>query len=137
MIEGKGKCLNFVCFEPQKKQQLDDLLGSPVKVSKTRASSKSSDLILVNESEVIPVEKMDYDFIDMHNLKVSDLTNLAEGCLVTIEVKTRSKELESSRGLAYQVLSVADTSGVIKVMLWGEEFLNKVEEGKSYKFENV
>ena len=139
MIQGKRKCLNFVCFEPEKKKQLTDLLGSPVKVINTKSSERSTDHTFTRKSEILPIGNMDFEILDMQNLKIKDLGGLALECLVTITaaVKTRSREFETSSSLAYQVLSVGDASGVIKIMLWGDEFINTVEEGKSYKFHNV
>ena len=139
MIQGKKRCLNFVCFEPEQKKQLTNLLGSPVKVSNTRNSSRSTDLTFTRDSEIVPAGQMDFDIIDMENLKIKELSKLALECVITItaQVKSRSKELETKTGLPYRVLSVADSTGSIKVMLWGEEFLDAVHEGSTYTFENM
>ena len=139
MIQGKRKCLNFVCFEPEKKPALTDLLGSPVKVSNTKGSKRSTDLTFTRDSEVTPVGEMDFKILNMNELTVKDLQKLALECVVTITatVKIRSRELETSIGLLFQFLSVADKTQNIKVMLWGAEFINLVNEGETYRFENV
>ena len=139
MIQGKRKCLNFVCFEPEKKKALTDLLGSPVKVKNTKTSKRSTDLQFTRNSEITPGGKLDFEIIDMENLTIASLTKLAVECVVTIKAKvqTRSRELETSSGLPFQILSVSDQTDKIKVMLWGATFVNKVLEGQTYLFNNV
>ena len=139
VIHGKRKCIHFVCFEPEKKRALTDLLGSPVKVSNTKASKRSTDLQFTRNSDITPGGKMDFDIIDMENLTIASLTRLALECVVTIKAKvqTRSKELETNTGLPYQILSVSDQTDKIKVMLWGADYVNTVVEGGTYVFQNV
>ena len=72
MIQGKRKCLNFVCFEPEKKRTLTNLLGSPVKVNKTKTSKRSTDLQFTKGSEITHGEQLDFEIIDMTNLTIKD-----------------------------------------------------------------
>ena len=139
MVQGKRKSVNFVCFDPPKKRQLMDLLGSPVKVTNPRESKRSTDLILSNESSVTVVGNLDFEVLNMQNLKILDLQKVAVECLVTLTatVTSRSKQMESNAGLIYQTLSACDETGVIKIMMWGESFVDVVEEKKTYKFVNM
>ena len=139
LVQGKRRSLQYVCFEPERKKQMTELLGSPVKISKTRGSSKSSDLTFTRDSQITPVDEMDFPKLDMENLTINQLSTLPFECVVSItgKVTSRSKEMETHSGLPYQVLSVCDESAAIKVLLWGEEFINMLDEGKSYRFKNM
>ena len=45
--------------------------------------------------------------------------------------------MKTQNGLPYQILSVCDESGAIKVLLWGEDFMNMLDEGKTYNFKDM
>ena len=128
-----------MCVSNQRERTLTNLLGSPVKVIKTKTSKRSTDLQFTRNSEIAPGGQLDFNIIDMNNLTIKDLQTLALECVVTVTatVKTRSKELETSSGLPFRILSVADSTEKVKVMFWGSEFINEVEEGQTYRFENL
>ena len=75
----------------------------------------------------------------MEKLTIKQLFTLPYECVISItaKVKSRSKEMATHSGLPYQILSVGYETGAIMVLLWGEEYINMLDEGKSYKFKNM
>ena len=84
LVQGKRQSLHYVCFEPEKKKQLLDLLGSPVMVSNTRKSSKSTDLTFTRDSTITHSQDMDFPKLDMEKLTIKQLSTLPFECVVSI-----------------------------------------------------
>ena len=54
-IQGDASSTRIVCFTPQKRKQIDDLLKSPVKIAKLKTPTRG-DLQLQGSSEITPTK---------------------------------------------------------------------------------
>lgn len=137
MIQAKETAKRVRCFSPspQKRKLVEDLLLSPVKMSKLRPSEKTGDLIMNYETELVADERtLDYPPLDMDNLQLKDVAKCAHESLVTVIGKvTKMNQVANKGGLKYQVLYVKDEIHAMKLMLYGTD-VGSCELNETYTF---
>lgn len=138
-----------VCFSPDKKKQLDDVMNShkPVTLTNYEISKKFdiTSVVINKQSKVAPCsEPVNFDRIDIEKatLKLSAVNTIMPGQLVNIKATAReitgTKLISKTNGekLKKQETMLVDPFGSIKMILW-ENFVDSIERHATYLFKNL
>ena len=138
--ESSTSCSRVLCYSPLKRKAVTDLNKTPVKILNLRKARKGSAYIMDDETalESLESEEIDYEPLDMDDLKIKDIKKCAEGSVINIKafVSKRGEPTMSGRKNRYQILALADETGVIKCMFY-DSMIDECVQLKSYDFKNL
>ena len=138
-----------ICFGPEKKRQLDDLMNSREAMTLTKYDlSKKFDItnVVINKaSKIVPCSSpIAFNRIDIDNstVNLSAINSIMQGQLINIKATvheiggTKVVSRLSGENLTKQEAVLLDPFGCVKVVLW-ERFVDKITRGKTYLFKNL
>jgi hypothetical protein len=138
-----------ICFSPEKRKQLDDMMKSQKPITLTNYEiSKKFDItnVVINKtSKIKPCSSpIEFDRIDIENstVKLSAMNTIMQGQLVNVKALVRqvggSKVISKLSGekLKKQEAVLVDPFGCVKIVLW-ENFVDSIECDQTYLFRNL
>ena len=139
MLQQKEETKRVLYFSPKSKKRtaLEELNMSPVKITCFRKNMKSGDYIMDHDTVISPETQLDFQPLNMQELKLKDVEKCAIESMITVTAKVRSKStITKKNGLPYQVIAVSDDSASIRLILW-KDYVNSCEQSKTYVFSNI
>ena len=143
-LQAKDRTVRGVCFSPPKRKLFLGLgeSNSPVKIKKFRISTTSNteDLVIGNDGSIDRCDDVDFEKEDIPStMNISNAMSVCSGQTISVTGKVAhiypTKEV-GSKNLQMRNAVIVDPSGHTKLALW-EEYINKVEKGNTYTFNNV
>ena len=145
VIQTKDDTVRAICFSPKKHNdlQMKSKASSPVKLANFRIKDDGSPQTILMDNK-LELHDTEVDFpvksIPTTN-SISSLSEVHYQQLITIKGKVVQlsgiKKVNTRNGLKQKTdCYLTDPTGSIKLTLW-EDFVNDVQEGKTYTFNNV
>ena len=139
-LQTKRKTHRVVCFAPNKRALLEDMVKSPVRLSNYKISSKSSDIILTKSGSVESSSGLDFKCAEITGqVKICNISKCAIGQLIHIKAMvTQLKDITivAGKDLRLRESVAVDETGTIKLLLW-EDHCDKIQDGLTYNFINL
>ena len=153
IVQCDNKPVRGVCFSPEKRGEMQAVANakSPVKIKNfKRANDGDNSVTITKYTTITPVEQRDINFAFSEELyksaagepvKISSISNLVSEQLITIKakvLKVSGEKIQATRfgRLRKQDVIVADPTGYIKLVLWGD-FVNTLDVDHTYVLKNV
>ncbi|XP_028400886.1 uncharacterized protein LOC114523994 [Dendronephthya gigantea] len=153
VVQCDNRALRGVCFSPEKRSEMSAVATtkSPVKIKNfKRARNDENNVTITKYTTITPVEQGEVDFAFSEELSqsatgepvsVSSVSNLVSEQLITIKgkvLKVSGQKVQATRfgRVRKQDVIVADPSGYIKLVLWGD-FVNTLDVDHTYVLKNV
>ncbi|XP_028416740.1 uncharacterized protein LOC114540939 [Dendronephthya gigantea] len=153
IVQCADKPVRAVCFSPEKRPGLQALSNSksPVKLKNYKQSSNTNDdLTITKFTKVSALDKSEVNFAFSEDISsastgkpvnISAISKLASEQLIEIKgkvMKMSGIKVQSTRfgQVKKQDVIVADPTGTIKLVLWGE-YINSLQQNETYTLKNV
>ena len=144
-LQTKTNVYRGVCFATAKQETLEAMQKqkSPVKIKNYTINTKyGTQDVVINKNTTITATTADFEYQSQQQvISISSLTNVAPEQLVPIKgylahLSATKKIIIDESELKKQEGYIADPSGYIKIIFWGNH-TDKVQQGSTYFFDKV
>ena len=142
-LQGKDQTITIaVCFSPRKHKIFEDYSEkkSPIKVKKFNVdtSSNTNDILMGDSVILEHYPQLDFSRSEMKSsTMLSSVKSVRIGQHVSVKAKVTNMSKEEKAGdLTLVNCTLLDPSASIEMVLW-ENFINQVENNRTYIFHNV
>ena len=135
-LQGNGEAKRILCFSPQKRQNVEEKLKSPVKVKNMRLDNSDNCFIYDgDDNNMQTMNELEFDPINYEDVKLASIHLIANSSLFDITVKILSKRpTRIIKGKPLDVYCVTDGTAKMKFSDWE---VSKLQVGQTYDMTNI